>query len=331
MIPIELTEALSLAKEGYPVFPLHTARTLPDGSALCTCGVHGCTGKHPRVQFSKEATTNPDQINYWYNSKREPPYGIGIHLGKCHQWVLDIDGKEGVNELKKITDEHGKLPETRVVISGSGDGLHYYFAGWVDRVNSGGLSENIHIKGNTGSAYVVAPPTLHASGKRYAYKNRCSPVDAPEWLIELIASKNSTSGVKLTPEQLECRKTNEVPITRLLNKDHLRNLHDEGNLIRGSHPIHGSKTGRNFCIDKTINRWFCNREGHHSSGGLFEFAAMLSGICKCEDFNRPADDTIRIPPLQGRKFMQAVQFCLDSGIDAEDLKVHLSRGKYVRQ
>ncbi len=328
---MELSEALSLAKEGYPVFPLHTARTLTDGSTLCTCSVHGCTGKHPRVQFSKEATTNIDQINYWYNSNREPSYGIGIHLGKCHQWVLDIDGKEGIAELKEITDKYGNLPETRVVISGSGDGLHYYFAGWVDRVNSGSLSENIHIKGNTGSAYVVAPPTLHASGKRYTYLRRCSPVDAPEWLINLIATRNRTSGAKLTPEQLECRATNEVPITRLLTKELLKGLHEEGNLIRGSHPIHGSKTGRNFCIDKTINRWFCNREGHHSSGGLFEFAAMVAGICKCEDFARPSDDAIHIPPLQGKKFVEAVQFCLDSGIDPEDLKVHLSRGKYVRQ
>lgn len=322
---------MALAKERYPIFPLHTAKLLPDNTPLCTCGKHGCTGKHPRVQFSKEATTNLEQINRWYNSTREPQFGIGIHLGKCYQWVLDIDGEDGVNELKELTDKYGDLPETRVVISGSGSGLHYYFSGWVDRVNSGSLSENIHIKGNIGSAYVVAPPTIHVSGKRYSYKRRCVPTDAPEWLIGLVNTKTNTHGSTLTPEQLECRIKYEVPITKLLTKDHLKNLHEEGSLLRGHHPIHGSKTGRNFCIDKSINRWFCNRENHHSSGGLFEFAAMLAGICDCQDFKRTSDDKIQIPPLQGRKFKQAVQFCLDSGIDPEDLKVHISRGKYVKQ
>lgn len=327
----EYIEACALIKEGYPIFPLHTARTLPDGISLCTCGESGCNGKHPRIAFSKEATTNREQIERWYNSNREPAYGIGIHLGKCYKWVLDIDGDEGMTELEDIVNTYGPLPDTRVVVSGSGKGRHYYFSGWVDRINSGSLSENIHIKGNVGSAYVVAPPTIHVSGKRYTYLNRCSPVDAPEWLITLANKKTLNCGSKLSLEQIESRNKFEVPITRLLTTEHLKKLHPEGNnLIRGTHPVHGSKNGRNFCIDQNINRWFCNREGHHSSGGLFEFAAMLAGICKCEDFTRANDGSITIPPLQGRKFKDAIKYCINAGIDAEDLKVHISGGKYAR-
>lgn len=331
MTSLEYQEAIKLLSERYTIFPLHTARTLPDGVFLCTCGECGCTGKHPRVLFSNKSASEKEQIEYWYNNNREPAYGIGIHLGKSYNWVLDVDGNEGRQELSEITDKYGELPPTRKILTG-GDGDHYYFSGWVDKIHSGALSENVHIKGNYGNAYVVAPPTLHVSGRRYLYENRCIPTDAPEWLTTLINTKcfSSSGGLTLTPEQIQSRKENEIPITSILSKEQLSSLHKEGNTLRGSHPIHGSKTKRNFCIDLETNRWFCNREDHHSKGGLFELAAMLSGICGCDDFKSRKDDEIYIKPLTGKKFVRSVQFCIDSGIDTEDLKVHMSGGKYVR-
>lgn len=327
----EYEEAILLLKEGYTIFPLHTARTLEDGVPLCTCGTSGCSGKHPRLPFSKFSSSERSDIDKWYDSNREPAYGVGIHLGRSYNWVLDIDGEEGKSELTDIISAHDDLPITRKILSG-GNGVHYYFSGWVDKIHSGALSDNIHIKGNTGNAYVVAPPTIHASGLRYRYETRCPAADAPEWLLSMIQAKcvSSGSASALTPEQLQTRREFEIPITSILSSEQLSRLHDEGVTLRGAHPAHESKTGRNFCIDKTCNRWFCNNSKHHSKGGLFELAAILAGICKCEDFRSHSDEEIYLKPLSGKKFVQSVQFCIDSGIDTEDLKVHLSRGKYER-
>ncbi len=323
-------EAMRLVTEGYSPFPMHISRKLSDGKTyLCSCGKCGtlgtpsekniCKGKHPLVAFSE-----------WKNTEsfgaRWESYGIGIHTGKSYCWVLDVDGDAGFAELKQLTDKHGELPETRCVKTGGG-GRHYYFAAWVDKVCSGFLTDNIHIKGNVGNAYVVVPPTLHHSGNKYEYINRRSPVDAPDWLLKMAQDCTPSSTSDFDLKNIEARALIEVPITKLLTKDHLKYLHTEGRTIRGHHPIHGSTTGRNFTIDIKTNRWFCTR--HHSNGGLFEFAAILAGICDCEDFTKNQSE-ITIPPLQGKKFTKAVQYCLDAGIDPEDLKVHISRGKYER-
>ena len=172
MPSIEYDAALTLADMGMYLFPLHTARWLPNGVALCTCTELDCKGKHPRVAFSKESTRDRQQIDQWWNNNREPAYGIGIHLGMSHLWVLDIDGTEGIAELKQLTDQYGDLPETLTVLSGSGNGRHYFFTGWVDKVHSGVISHDIHIKGNQGHAYVCGPGTLHVSGNRYQFLNR---------------------------------------------------------------------------------------------------------------------------------------------------------------
>lgn len=328
-------EALDLLHEGYFPFPMHVARKLDDGiTYLCTCGKCGtvgdsdekniCKGKHPVVAFSSWNNIEKFKTR-WEN------YGIGIHVGKSHCWVLDVDGEQGFSDLKELTDKHGELPETRTVKTGGG-GIHYYFAAWVDKISSGFITDNLHVKGNSGNSYVVAPPSKHHSGNRYEYILRRSPVDAPDWLLKIVKEKKlNDERCSMTDEQLQERSKYEIPLFKILNDKQRKYLHHEGTALRGHHPLHGSTTGRNFTIDLKTNRWFCTR--HHSHGGLFELASVFAGICNCEDFskNTEEEDAIHIPVLQGKKFIASVQYCLDSGISAEDLKVHISRGKYERR
>jgi hypothetical protein len=63
---------------------------------------------------------------------------------------------------------HGPLPETPVVLTGGG-GKHYYFrhpGGYIKSV-AAALGPGLDIKGEGG--FVVAPPSLHASGRRYEW------------------------------------------------------------------------------------------------------------------------------------------------------------------
>jgi hypothetical protein len=327
MPSIEHDEAIALIREGFFLIPMHRAVSLPDGGTLCTCGKDGCDGKHPRIPFSKETIGTREKVDFWWDEWRTPP-NIGIHLGKSHVWVLDVDGDVGVLALKELTDKYGKLPDTRVVISGSGTGRHYYFAGWVDKIHSGTLIDGkIHIKGNVGNALVLVPPSRHVSGGRYSYINRRDPVDAPEWLLKLVRAATDSKPYKAAPgaDNLVPVTSYEIPITRLLTQDQMRKIRDEGNRIQGHSPAHPINNPRAFSIDKTANRWTCWE--HDSHGGLLELAAVLSGICSCDEFTRPKDG-IYIFPLTGARFKRAIQACLDRGITKDELKKHISGGKY---
>jgi hypothetical protein len=54
-----------------------------------------------------------------------------------------------------------------------------------------------------------------------------------------------------------------------------------GNEYKGSHPVHGSKTGNNYTINPHKNTWFCFRD--HVGGDPFLFLAIKHGVISCHD------------------------------------------------
>jgi hypothetical protein len=101
--------------------------------------------------------------------------------------VLDIDPRHGSEaSLERLERQHGRLPTTVECRSGGG-GRHLYFAhpGGLLR-NKVGLAPGIDLRSDGG--YVVAPPSLHASGVRYAWARDRRPdmVDLaplPDWML----------------------------------------------------------------------------------------------------------------------------------------------------
>ena len=84
----------------------------------------------------------------------------------------------------------GQVPETAEVITGGG-GRHFFFrysGGAVPKT----LAIGVDLKGDGG--YVVAPPSIHSSGKRYQVDGIAGAraflrlAEAPCWLLERIAS-----------------------------------------------------------------------------------------------------------------------------------------------
>ncbi len=189
-----LDAALSYAKRGWPVFPVHTV------AGGCSCGHAGCQspGKHPRIKrWQREATVDEAQVRKWW--KAWPDANIGLATGRrAGFWVLDVDtDKGGAESLAALEGEHGKLPDTVESLTGGG-GRHLLFA-WPDGLivrNTSRLAgmAGLDLRGEGG--YIVAPPSGHASGWEYAWEASSDPGDgvaiaeAPEWLLDIIQRGN---------------------------------------------------------------------------------------------------------------------------------------------
>lgn len=161
-----LDHALAYAARGWPVLPLHTWN-----SHGCTCGHGDCTSpaKHPRIRSGlKDASTDPDTIAGWW--QQWPNANIGIRTGVAFD-VLDIDGDEGFDTIIAVEQEHGEGPVGPTSHTGGG-GLHRLYQP-TGVGNRAGLLEHVDWRGANG--YIVAPPSLHASGQRYQWAE--APLD----------------------------------------------------------------------------------------------------------------------------------------------------------
>ena len=183
--------AQGYANRGWPVIPLHT----PTPEGRCSCG-KPCQspGKHPRNSHGlKDAVTDADTIQHWWTQWTDANVGIvtGCISGLV---VLDVDPRHGGDEsLAKLGAQYGKLPDTPEAITGGG-GRHFLFAhpgnGTILR-NRAGLAElpGLDVRGDGG--YIVAPPSLHVSGRRYEWELLGHPdvvplAPIPKWLLKLV-------------------------------------------------------------------------------------------------------------------------------------------------
>jgi hypothetical protein len=186
---ILLKAALSYARRGAPVFPLHSI----DEHGVCTCGGPEvnpkCTpGKHPRTRRGHlDATTDPSRIHAWFN--RWPGANIGIPTGeRSGILALDVDQPAGLEALEA---EHGELPATRHHSTGSG-GIHYLFAypaGVEIRNSAGKLAEGLDVRGEGG--YIVGPPS--STMRPYEVLDALPLVAPPEWLTEILTEPKRAS------------------------------------------------------------------------------------------------------------------------------------------
>jgi hypothetical protein len=168
--------AVRYATSGLAVLPLHSIR-----SGRCTCG-RDCTspGKHPLTRNGKnDATTDLTQVTTWWD--RWPWANVGIRP-PAGVIVLDVDPRNGgAVALRELCRTHAPLPQTLTARTGSG-GLHLWLA-YAGRAR-GQLCRGVDVK--TESGYVVVPPSLHASGRRYEWLVGLPTARAPRWVRRLL-------------------------------------------------------------------------------------------------------------------------------------------------
>jgi putative DNA primase/helicase len=170
--------ALKYARHGWAVHALKPRQKIP-------ATPHGC----------KDASTDEDIVRAMWGDQ---PYNIGLATGLASGiFVFDVDsappkdgGLTGPDALSELVAQHGPLPATMTVRTGSG--AHYYFRMPVGvdlnnraRITVRGQRTGLDVRADGG--YVVAPPSIHPNGGIYMWEPGTREIaDAPAWLIDLV-------------------------------------------------------------------------------------------------------------------------------------------------
>jgi hypothetical protein len=144
--------------------------------------------KRPLIAWESLQNSRPSasQAADWF--RRWPDANVGIVTGEISNLiVVDIDPEHGGDvSLERLQRRFGALPITVEAETGGG-GRHLYFShpGIACR-NRVGLAQGLDLRGDGG--YVVAPPSMHPSGRRYMWARGHSPTELtpaalPRWLL----------------------------------------------------------------------------------------------------------------------------------------------------
>lgn len=206
--------ALSYAAKGYAVFPCHEPVFRNGQLVGCTCEPYRhsdecktnhphlylepgkkCAnpGKCPRLKWGEKSTTDADTIRQWW--KWWPKANIGIDCGKSNLLIFDADAyKETFGDIDDLLTPTDRETVTTLT-GGGGEHLWYKLDGKHYGNSTKGLPKGIDIRGVGG--YIVAPPSLHKSGRRYAFEDGYSlddldPQPIPAALDAILSAAHRT-------------------------------------------------------------------------------------------------------------------------------------------
>ena len=143
-------------------------------------------------------------------------YNVAIATGRASGvWVLDVDADHGGERtLRELEARHNALPSTVEVITGAGRYLYFKWADGVDIRNAQHRDDLPGVDWRGEGGYVLAPPSIHPSGRVYQWSvdSAGEIAPAPRWVIDLVTarSRSGTSGAPALPEQWQA----------LLSRDH---------------------------------------------------------------------------------------------------------------
>lgn len=148
-------------------------------------------GKRPIVAWLEfqRRQAEPDEIDAWF--RRWPDANVAIVTGHVSGLVVvDVDaGHGGFESLEQLEREPGRLPASVVAVTGGG-GRHLYFAHPRESLrNRVGVRPGIDLRAEGGC--VVAPPSVHPSGRRYVWEAGHGPDEhrlakLPSWFLDLL-------------------------------------------------------------------------------------------------------------------------------------------------
>jgi len=147
--------------------------------------------KVPLIRWRGFQERRPDaaDVERWFD--RWPDANVGIVTGAISKLcVVDVDPRHGGDDsLAAWVRAHGGLPATVACRTGGG-GRHLYFTAPPEALRGrAGVAAGIDVRAEGGP--VVAPPSVHPSGRRYAWQAGRAPADIavhdlPAWLERLV-------------------------------------------------------------------------------------------------------------------------------------------------
>jgi hypothetical protein len=145
-------------------------------------------GKQPlNPHGSRGASSDPPTIHGWWENC--PDAGVGIATGpESGLVVIDVDQKPDIDGEETLAALGASLPGSWQSLTGGG-GRHLYLRYPGARIGCSPLGPGVDVRGDGG--LVVAPPTLHASGRRYRWDVGHHPeetalAEMPRWLVEAL-------------------------------------------------------------------------------------------------------------------------------------------------
>lgn len=228
----------------------------------------------------------------------------------CGEGIIELDLDE-----KEMQTRFEEKVDTFTVKSGRTKGLgkHYYCRSDVTE-NGTLLDKQSRNLGNIQAhhKYVVGPGSSHNSGGTYQIIK-----DAPfAWVskkdLEAIFREYlKWSGKSQQANEEEAKEEKElidfeIPIKEIIpDFDELRQINNDE--FQGSHPLHGSTTGQNFCVNISKNCWHCFR--CDSGGGPLMFLAVQHGLIRCDQAQKGV--------LRGELFLRTLELAKEAGYEIE--------------
>ena len=167
--------ALDYESKGFSVIPLKAKDKIPMLASW--------------AEF-QERRAEREEIGEWWRTW--PNANIGIVTGAVSGlFVIDCDSQEAATSLKPLLGDM-----TNVGLVATGKGFHLYYRHGSDKIqNKAGIRPHVDFRGDGG--YVVAPPSVHSSGKEYKWlkpitDNLC---DIPADFL-LLMTRPSNNGTK---------------------------------------------------------------------------------------------------------------------------------------
>lgn len=201
-----LTAALWYARRGWPILPCRPRGKGP----LSDHGVH-------------DATCDAEVLAGWWSRWPDANLGLAVPIGYV---VIDVDGPDGWAALRGAGLD---LPSTARQVTGRGPGYEhhvYHLPSGVELRNGVGVVPHVDLR--TAGGYIVVAPSVHASGRTYAWLTPPlaeNIAEAPGWLLAR-AARTTTAPARPSGEWAELVR--EVPAGR--RNDTLARL--AGHLLR---------------------------------------------------------------------------------------------------
>jgi len=196
---------------------------------------------------------------------------------------IDTDDKQTSEKLEGIN--------TFTVQSGSGGhARHFYLR---SDATENGVIINTETHENLGNVqvhdkFVVGPNCGHYTGGVYKIINDAPlPYVSKKQLEQIFGGKLQWAHQQRLEHEDEAAKEKvqaQIPLEKLIDLTQLKPT-SKGE-YQGAHPIHGSQTGQNFCVNTDKNVWHCFR--CNSGGGGLMWIAVKNGLIQCHEAQKGA-------------------------------------------